>query len=319
LARFFRADVVKRANAISSGFPSAKPEQGNAPAGGGEEGNGPAPAGEDQNEVTGQPTEWVRAWFYWLKGTSGSEDLRLNIDGGVYREVSISWRYRQARCSVCGDDVRRCGHTPGRIYSGRRCFFEVDEVLDVLEGSFVYRGAEGDAAIAKDRAVEPLVFESYAPAREGEDRLPVFGEFPLLRLLSRLPRTIRTAVVAGPGSDVSAARLADLGIWVREAREPDEKGNRRLDPLHDWDDPVDLLILHETIDSTGRFRSADRRVPAAEFRIVRGFAPAGLATRTWERSAKQILERLGDRLLDRADHASEEGMEISLLAERIRS
>ncbi len=319
LARFFSADVVKRDGGSAPGLKEAAPERNEPVQEGAEPAEGPVQALGEVNEITREPTEWVRAWFYWLRGTTGAEDLRLNIDGGVYREVSISWRYRQARCSVCGDDIRRCGHTPGRLYLGKRCFFEVDEVLDVLEGSFVYRGAEGDAAIARERDVQELVFEADDSIEDVEDRTAAFEEFPLLRLLSRLPRTVRTAVVAGPGEEISAARLVDLGIWVREAREPDDRGSGFVDPLCDWDEPVDLLVLHETIDSTGRFRSAKRRVPTAEFRIVRGFAFPGVATRPWERSVKRILERLGYRSLDRVEQESKEGTEVSLLVERTRS
>lgn len=110
IARFFHADVIERE--------------------------------DDRMDEEGNPVHWVRAWFYWLRGTSGSKDLQLNIDGGIYREVSISWRYRKAVCSICGDAIQQCPHVPGREYAGERCTFTINEVAEVLEGSIVYKGAE---------------------------------------------------------------------------------------------------------------------------------------------------------------------------------
>ncbi|MCG3197206.1 MAG: hypothetical protein HUU16_11805 [Candidatus Omnitrophica bacterium] len=100
---------------------------------------------------TGAPTRWVRAWFYWLKETQGARDLALNMDGGIYREVSISWRYRGGRCSLCGRAPRSCAHVPGEVLDGARCFIWIDEVVDVLEGSLVYRGADRETGIAGER------------------------------------------------------------------------------------------------------------------------------------------------------------------------
>ena len=114
---------------------------------------------EVADPLTGEPTKWIRAWFYWLKETRGARDLALNMDGGIYREVSISWRYRGGRCSICDGPTRACRHTPGEVHDGNLCFVWIDEVLDVLEGSLVYRGADRETGIAGERAkgeAEPL-------------------------------------------------------------------------------------------------------------------------------------------------------------------
>jgi hypothetical protein len=100
---------------------------------------------------TGKPSYWVRAWFYWLKETNGARDLALNIDGGIYREVSVSWRYRGGRCSICDRPTHQCTHVPGEVYEGVRCYTWIDEIVDVLEGSLVYRGADRETAIAGER------------------------------------------------------------------------------------------------------------------------------------------------------------------------
>jgi len=90
-----------------------------------------------------------------LRDTSGAKDLLLNIDGGIYREVSISWRYKGGRCSICDKEIQTCGHALGKEYNGKICYFWIDNVLDVLEGSIVYRAADEGACLAGDRIIEP--------------------------------------------------------------------------------------------------------------------------------------------------------------------
>ncbi|MBE7560547.1 hypothetical protein HS125_17025 [bacterium] len=104
----------------------------------------------EENPATGRPVVAVRAWFYWLAATSGAEDLLRNIDGGIYRAVSVSWRYEKDHCSVCGA-ATGCGHTPGRTYGGQLCHRVIDHVDEVLEGSLVYKGADSAAQVGRQR------------------------------------------------------------------------------------------------------------------------------------------------------------------------
>jgi len=98
-----------------------------------------------KNDITGRTEEvnFIVPKFYWMKGTEHSEDLRLNIDGGIYHQASLSWWYKKPTCSICGLDIRsvECTHIPGKIYSGKLCFYYYDEIIDVAEGSIVYLGA----------------------------------------------------------------------------------------------------------------------------------------------------------------------------------
>jgi len=80
--------------------------------------------------------------FYWMRSHSSAEDLRINIDGGIYNEASIGFIFRRPTCSTCGEDIRRCDHIPGREYGGEPCFFYYDDIVRVTEGSLVYRGAQ---------------------------------------------------------------------------------------------------------------------------------------------------------------------------------
>ncbi len=80
--------------------------------------------------------------FYWMRAHSSSEDLRINLDGGIWCEASIGFVFRRPSCSVCGEDIRRCDHALGSEVNGLTVFFYYDEIVKVTEGSLVYRGAQ---------------------------------------------------------------------------------------------------------------------------------------------------------------------------------
>lgn len=92
----------------------------------------------------------VRPDVYVLR-TADNADFILNIEGGVYRETSIGFSFAQPECSVCGNDIRACAHTPGKVYEGAACHFVMRNVLDVLEGSVVSSGSQGTAFVAQVR------------------------------------------------------------------------------------------------------------------------------------------------------------------------
>jgi hypothetical protein len=120
-----------------------------------------------------EPVYFVRAWFYWMRDTSGAKDLLVNIDGGIYREVSLSWRYNTWFCSVCMAKDSECGHRVGEVVDGQTCFRLIDCVQDVLEGSLVYKAADRETFLAGSRGVDGM---------EGEPSLMLIcdGNDPLL-------------------------------------------------------------------------------------------------------------------------------------------
>lgn len=79
-----------------------------------------------------------------------------NIEGGVYRETSIGFSFRLPECSVCGEDLRRCTHTPGHTYADKQCHFVMRDVLDVIEGSVVSSGSQGTGFVTQTRALPAL-------------------------------------------------------------------------------------------------------------------------------------------------------------------
>jgi hypothetical protein len=134
----------------------------------------------------GQP--WVKGYFYWLRSTVDSGQLRDNIDGGIYKECSVAFTFGLPECSICGRDIRRCGHEPQEVYEidgeERRCHFNYRKIERVLETSLVYRGAvprtmiarelaESSATDAADDGVEPEVINGVDELKEGRRYLLV--------------------------------------------------------------------------------------------------------------------------------------------------
>jgi hypothetical protein len=103
---------------------------------------------------------WVKVYFYWLKNAEGAESLKNNIDGGIYKECSISFIFSFPECSICGSDIRKCGHRPFQTYEtsgGRReAFFNYREIEKVLETSLVYRGSVHDTTLTNELFFSPF-------------------------------------------------------------------------------------------------------------------------------------------------------------------
>lgn len=98
--------------------------------------------------------QWVKSYFYWLKSAEGSENLRDNIDGGIYKECSVAFTYCLPECSVCNKDIRECEHEPLREYRHDgtivSCWYNYRQLERVLETSLVYRGALRDTSVSRD-------------------------------------------------------------------------------------------------------------------------------------------------------------------------
>ncbi len=92
----------------------------------------------------------VRPDVYVLR-TGENAGFILNIEGGVYRETSIGFTFTTPECSVCGKDIRTCGHTPGKQYDGDSCHFIMRGVTDVIEGSVVSSGSQGTRFVSQAR------------------------------------------------------------------------------------------------------------------------------------------------------------------------
>jgi hypothetical protein len=85
--------------------------------------------------------------FYWPKAHSAAEDFRVLLDAGLISEASIAFTFEKPSCSICGKDIRECEHEVGAHYGLKLCHYYYDGIDRVLEGSFVYRGAEPGTGI----------------------------------------------------------------------------------------------------------------------------------------------------------------------------
>lgn len=95
--------------------------------------------------VERQGVPWLKAYFYWRRDQEGADQLKANIESGVYRECSLAFLYGRPECSVCRGDMRRCRHRIGAPIGSsdnqQKAFFYYKEIYKVLEISLVYRGA----------------------------------------------------------------------------------------------------------------------------------------------------------------------------------
>jgi hypothetical protein len=135
---------------------------------------------------------WIRSYFYWMKESDGAEDLKNNIDGGIYKECSISFLFRFPECSICGKDIRECRHIPFQEYevspgSKEIAHFKYRGIEKVLETSLVFRGSVPDTRITdklsssgSNRSITETVtsaalFSKSDDAAEPGDRSRSFG------------------------------------------------------------------------------------------------------------------------------------------------
>ncbi|MFH1699166.1 MAG: hypothetical protein ABIE07_01150 [Candidatus Zixiibacteriota bacterium] len=96
--------------------------------------------------------QWVKAYFYWMKDSEGAVDFKNNMDGGIYKECSISFLFSFPECSICGKDIRQCHHVPFEEYDSPGgdhaiAHFWYRKIEKVLETSLVFRGAIPDTRI----------------------------------------------------------------------------------------------------------------------------------------------------------------------------
>jgi hypothetical protein len=94
--------------------------------------------------------------FYWPKQHSAAEDFRVLLDAGIIAEASIAFTFEKPTCSICSRDIRECEHQPGAMYGLRQCFYFYDGIDRVLEGSFVYRGAQPGTGILAEKVTSPV-------------------------------------------------------------------------------------------------------------------------------------------------------------------
>lgn len=104
--------------------------------------------------ASGEPYYRLKALAYMPRSVR-NEDIILEIDTGIKKEVSVGCSVGTKRCSVCGADRRlgACEHQNGRFYrvKGKKqlCHTVLDDPLDAYEWSFVAVPAQPEAGVTK--------------------------------------------------------------------------------------------------------------------------------------------------------------------------
>lgn len=102
--------------------------------------------------ASGERYACLKAWAYMVRCPK-NEDLILEIDAGIKKEVSVGCAVGRVRCSVCGKDLRQesCPHRPGQAYGPKKevCYHLLEEPTDAYEWSFVAVPAQPQAGVTK--------------------------------------------------------------------------------------------------------------------------------------------------------------------------
>lgn len=110
---------------------------------------------DGKTNVTGSPYRRLVAKAYMPK-SDRSENLILDIESGIKKEVSIGCSVKHSACSVCGMSAGACKHRKGRNYTvngiNKLCFFNLIEPQDAYEWSFVAVPAQPEAGVVKSLA-----------------------------------------------------------------------------------------------------------------------------------------------------------------------
>lgn len=88
---------------------------------------------------------WVAARFFMIREPL-TESIAMRMDGGIIREVSLSWWMDRSalQCSICGNYPfsETCDHMPGEAYGERTCVTIMNAVESVEEASLVWKGGQ---------------------------------------------------------------------------------------------------------------------------------------------------------------------------------
>lgn len=104
--------------------------------------------------TVGEPYKRLIAKCYMPKSQK-NENIILEIDSGIKKEVSVGCAVKNKICSICGTDINKepCAHTKGKKYrkNGKYtlCYIALDNPTDAYEWSFVAVPAQKAAGVIK--------------------------------------------------------------------------------------------------------------------------------------------------------------------------
>lgn len=113
----------------------------------------------------------------YMPRTAGTAETVAAIESGVIRECSVGVQVGKSTCSICGavQQEAMCPHWPGKMYDGRLCHFDLDDILDAYEVSLVAVPAQPEAGAIKAKRYggggQPPDSGGEAPPQEWSDAL----------------------------------------------------------------------------------------------------------------------------------------------------
>lgn len=119
----------------------------------------------------GKPLKQIRGSAYMLR-TEDNQPMIDAIEGGIVKEVSISFQVKRLACSICDEDLAwdwmtytchcRNGHIKGSAgENGEICVGVLEEPTDAYEFSFVAVPANRKAGVAKGFTTGTSVHEAF--------------------------------------------------------------------------------------------------------------------------------------------------------------
>ena len=107
----------------------------------------------------------------YMPRTDATADMISAIESGILRECSVGLAVGKAICSICGANQREtiCRHVGGREYDGKACWFDLDEVTDAYEISFVAVPSQPRAGVTKSKRYGEEDSPVPNPAEAGDD------------------------------------------------------------------------------------------------------------------------------------------------------
>ena len=133
-------------------------------------------------EVEDRGDRRVLVGYAYTLDNAANAAFVAGLKAGIYREVSVNFACKTATCSVCGTNnvESYCKHWPGREYDGKACTYELADVSDAYELSFVAVPCQRLAGATKSYGDEP-----WRPGEE-EAQAPKDDEARGLALRARL-------------------------------------------------------------------------------------------------------------------------------------
>lgn len=173
----------------------------------------------------GQPYCRLKARAYMPK-TRANEDMILEIDAGIKREVSVGCSVADSYCSICGAGRKEgaCNHLPGREYvkngAKQLCYTVLDNPCDAYEWSFVAVPAQPLAGVVKS-----LGGRKEETMTEAEDILKALQKQGEIRLSAREAEALRAYVAkleadAAFGQNAAQAMRGEIAK-IYAVRQPD--------------------------------------------------------------------------------------------------